>query len=205
LKGKAKWTQPPDGQPRKADKIDLAFIEPSAGIIRHLADCRFLTASEIDVDETSVPVPGFGSNYFVIGYPETRVDARPPWTKVTPNPFFYGTFPVSSSEYPLFGIQEYSHILLEYDRDTNQTVEGTRTGPDPHGVSGGGLWKFSSLLNDDPDSDRLVGVMIEYHEDANRMIATRIGLVVQAMRQLYPELEGVLPIPRRVNITSKFL
>ena len=205
LKGRSKWTQPPNAGKRIDDRIDLAFIEPTEGIVKHLSDCRFLTPDEIDVDDVAIPVLGIGSNYLVIGYPETRVDSRPPWTKVIPNPFFYGTFPVNEGEYQQFGIQEYSHVLLEYDRDTNQTIHGTRTGPDPHGVSGGGLWRFDSILEDNPASDRLVGIMIEYHEGPRRMIATRIGLVVEAMKSLYPEIALALPTPRRVTLTNRFI
>lgn len=68
-------------------------------------------------------------------------------------------------------------LTIGYD----ETVEDAFTGqdivlPDPHGMSGGGLWRtrFAGAAIWTPDRLRLVGILTEFHEDRREVKANRV-------------------------------
>ena len=123
---------------------------------------------------------------------------------MTPNPLIYATQPVDESEYSRYGIAPFSHVLVEYDREEVHSLAGVKTGPEPRGVSGGGLWRLGGLLAENPAQDRLIGVMVEHYRTEARMITTRIGLVTEAIRSLFPELSDTHSRFQRANVRSVF-
>jgi hypothetical protein len=67
--------------------------------------------------------------------------------------------------------------------------------PDPHGMSGGGVWRIDDLQASNDPTLRLVGIIIEHHPQPHHtMIATRIGIAFEGIARLYPELRARLSL-----------
>jgi hypothetical protein len=202
IEGHRKTTEAPGGN-READKIDLAFLEIGDPLAGKLEGCHFLTPADIDVDEAAVREPVGSSHYLAIGYPATKVKVKRSESKVVPEPLASSGRSLDDPSYAKLGVAEYSHVLIEFDRKQMIGHDGPRTAPDPHGMSGGALFRFNSLLGSAEATDHLVGILIEYHRNMVKgMLATRISLCMEAMCAFYPDLAGSLPRTRRVRVKS---
>lgn len=203
IDGPARWSEAPRGL-RLDDMIDLAFVELSPSIVAQAEGCVFLTPGMLAIDDVADPTPGRLPHYLMLGYPASKLDARPPFTSVTPHPLLYATVPLAADAYSRHGIHEYSHIISSYDRKNSQSVSGQRTAPDPHGCSGGGLFRLMVTAPYRPGSAQLAGILFEYRKDEGLVISTRIGLLVEGLRFFRPALSPFLPRTRRVTVTNTF-
>jgi hypothetical protein len=56
-------------------------------------------------------------------------------------------------------------------------------------MSGGGVWRIDSPQAEDDATLSLVGIIIEHHgQPYHTMIATRIGVALDGIAHLFPEL-----------------
>jgi hypothetical protein len=59
--------------------------------------------------------------------------------------------------------------------------------------SGGGLWRFDSLVNGEPRGDRLAGILIAWQWGEQKlMIATRASLAMIMVCKAHPELKPLI-------------
>ena len=96
------------------------------------------------------------------------------------------------------------------DFDRQQLIdpeEGRVTGPMPHGMSGGGVWRLGR-----PDEiltgsrwEKLIGIGIEYRKSANVLVGVRMSPVVASLPSCYADISALLPqLTRiRVNVTIR--
>lgn len=78
---------------------------------------------------------------------------------------------VSKEIYSKLGFEIDSNIIINFKRNNF---------PKPHGMSGGGVW-----LKNISYMPKLVGICIEYDKKLKVMIGTRIGAVIEAIRNRY--------------------
>jgi len=78
------------------------------------------------------------------------------------------------------------HFAIYYPLKKARDVKGQKvTAPDPHGISGCGVWKVRVDSNTGALSKpSLVGIGIEYLKSYDAMVATRIGCVTVAQKVL---------------------
>ena len=74
------------------------------------------------------------------------------------------------------------------------------TPTDPHGISGGPVWRLGPI----PDVDRgnnepkVVGIGLEYRPDA--LIALRLSFVLETIRSLHPDLSPLIPRSQWIGV-----
>jgi hypothetical protein len=69
----------------------------------------------------------------------------------------------------------YAHLAVEFDRRRVMSTAGQRTARKPIGISGGGMWRFDSLLSGRDGKDRLVALNTEHVRSKRLLWGTRIA------------------------------
>jgi hypothetical protein len=139
-----------------------------------------------------------GSSIGFVGYPSSKNSLRdPPPPGIQTIPQFNGYLITCKHAAPYslgyFGRDPRNFIVADFSRRKYQTVAGARVqAPDPHGLSGGGVW----LLCGDDDTEmtvshyHLVGIGIESVKNraSNRssLVATRLEHVFSALKWHWP-------------------
>lgn len=94
---------------------------------------------------------------------------------------------------------------MTYQRHKMQVGSDVRVAPKPQGMSGGGLFRFDSLrdmsLGETTIIDKLVGIMIEYHENRSVIVATNIAFALTAIRKAFPTLASSLPTSKTIQLS----
>ena len=181
------------GTSRDNDKNDVGFMELEPAIVTNLGSGhRFLNIRNLQPNDTVHP----GIVYELRGYPATRSKRNPTTRKVRPGPFSYLATPAGTGRYTGLGVDPQSHLLLRFDRANSYNDEGHLiTAPLPHGMSGGGVWKrrYDSRGDDLVQTGWLVGIATEYDDKEKVIVATRIGLFLEAIRVKYSRLSSEIP------------
>ena len=203
LQGPKYSTNPPASKSRSEDKLDVAIIELAAEYDTALGNVRFLTVVDLDVDEQPMLGPSVKSKYLVLGYPATGLKRDLKRRVIVPEPFIYTANPRSDAEYRDLGLTIPSHLVVEFNRRRVLGTEGQRTARKPQGISGGGIWRFDSLLGDEAAANRLVALNIEWLAGARRVLwGTRVAVALEMIRARYPHLSSLIPRSRvlKVNV-----
>ena len=92
-----------------------------------------------------------------------------------------------------------SSIMLEYPEEVNDSI--TRewvTLPNPHGMSGGGVWvaRFKDSLVWIPETLRLIGINSEWFQTDMKVRANRIEPLLELLARHFPEAEKYLETKR---------
>jgi hypothetical protein len=138
---------------------------------------------------------GSKTKYLVIGYPRSQQARQPAHGTITAIPLHPIVVAREESIYADFGTSPTTHILLEYDRSDFALEQRGALLADPHGMSGGGVWRIDRMLAPYMPVLGLVGIMIEHHPGpSHTMVATRIGVALEGASKLYPELKHRLAL-----------
>lgn len=170
---------------RKDDKLDLSVVPLSEDIINKLGhSCLFLGLDGIDAAERSEP----NSIYITIGYPGTK-QPKQKGNQLYYIPMTLGTIEVPVDKYQHCGINPNTNLLLRFTKKKVHNKLRLETAPNPHGMSGGGVWRVDSPS----DCARLVAIQHEYRDSEHMIIATRIGLCFYVIGDHFPNLRQHLP------------
>jgi hypothetical protein len=193
-----RWTKPPDGI-REKDRIDLGFVLLDSDTMAALEGCRYLTPEDIEMGSGVSDVREGFHDHVAIGFPGGWAsNANPEITRL--KPMFLVSSQVPAAAYSTLGVADHSHILIEFDKRNCVDLDGYRIPPKLNGMSGGGLWRFDSLHGPTGTRDKLVGVLVEVHKSV--IVATRIGLVMEALRTFFPDLKDAFPPMPGARVTS---
>lgn len=168
--------------------IDLAIWLLSSEVVAELKQkYSFLQLSEVSAEHVIIDKP----QYLVVGFPVTRTKLNLRKAKLAVQPFIFLTNQAEPKLYSKLRFTEQSHILLAYRKAKIKNFESGLVvqGPDPHGVSGSGLWFLPEVIVE-PEKDvpiELVGIMTEFHSQLNVLVSTRIHLVLEILRKLHYE------------------
>jgi hypothetical protein len=183
---------------RLKDTLDFGFIDISDVAPDQWSRYRFVTPGDIDVDD----LPVAHTLYAFVGYPETR--NRPKLgRKFQLSTTAYVLVSSASTRYAALGLNQLTHFVGDFDRrkqfDSGKAVVA---GPDPHGISGGGVWRMGgpSEFANGTNAEKLIGIGIEYRKSDRVLIGVRVGLVVSAILAAAPELARELPNSTRVHV-----
>jgi hypothetical protein len=114
--------------------------------------------------------------------------------------FMLTSVALSREGYGKLGVDDESHVVLEFDRRQLNTPTGQQTAPNPNGISGGGIWGFRERQGGDP---RLVGITIERHrQPVKASVGTRLSVFFEVIRSRWPELSGDIPRSRVRRISA---
>lgn len=198
INGTFRSTDIPKGRAREDDKVDIGFCRLDDQTVNAIASYSYLPATEIIADEK----PVFGRLYSFIGYPNTRNEVR---YKIRPNPFSFLNTPLTIDLYSQYKLDTNIHIAVKYDK--KRTVSANHkpiSFPDPHGLSGGGLWAWEIRdrfkVGNPEVSPKLVGITTGYTTDKKAWFATKIGIALECVRTTFQDLDQFIPRITSLNV-----
>jgi len=167
--------------------VDVAAIALPAAALRELQQFyKFTTAAELGEFEEYGKLTFYG----FVGCPHTKNRDEPGSTQGTVKPYFYvtreyGALPAKSSKLPTV------HKALLAPLRTASGPEGRIvSAPDPHGISGCGVWKIKlDPVTGVASPPLLAGIGIEYHPHEGVFVATNAGIAAVVIAELWQQLD----------------
>lgn len=187
-----------DGKSYRNEEFDFAFLRLDDELAGELQGYSVLNPEHIDVDD----VPASRRLYAFVGFPETK--NRPRALTLQRSSTCLLLVPADEQRYCSRGVTFSTHFIANFHRKAlrTDTVSEMVVGPDPHGMSGGGVWRIPSArdLLSFRSTERLIGIGIEYHESERAVVGLRMSIIVPAIARAYPEFASELPISKRIRV-----
>lgn len=192
----------------KSTTVDVAFIELTAGADQELGVVPLPIDRVIDA--------GAGSPILktrVVGYPwESRHDNAESGIREF-RLLSYGCEPLHTAAWaslPFSNIDPNTHVLAYYEREDNVDCRGdfiqSSPAPEPHGMSGGGFWQRSAMLDDkqlwQPDALCLAAIQSGFFRKRSYLLGVQIAHWLELIADEYPDLREMLHarFPRIINL-----
>jgi len=177
----------PDGMNREKDKIDVAILrldDESIEIAKK--KYKFLNDSEIEINHKIIDAP----LYTAVGFPKTYNEFSRYKNELQIKPFIITTQPASVEIYKVFEREISLNIIVIYDKNKvfNHKPNQQLTGPDPFGISGGGLWYVppQKVESGSKIEKKLVGILNKWPpKNRKYWIATKIDIYTEIIREKY--------------------
>jgi hypothetical protein len=194
LGGAVKTTDAPGGA-RDLDRVDLAFWRPSAAAIARLGAVEFLDATRIANDKASTS----GRLYTAIGYPRSRNKKKVNHTKkqIDIRISMYTSDIVKNRDLcEEMGVSGTDHLFLSWAERSFMSDGERQNTFHPRGLSGGALLdlgEFTSAQSFERDATanaKLAGMVIEYYAEHRALVAVKIGVVIDRIRNLVARGSG---------------
>lgn len=194
VKTQAHVTQlPPTG--RGADRYDLLIDRFEADRAKWFSDHRYITVDQIDQNE----IPDYRTLlYTFAGYPASANRRRS-----GPKLATYTDGPLDFERYESYGFVPNMHLITGFNKKRMIDEEGNVVTPtDPHGISGGPVWRLSypSAAARTVFRPKLVGIGLEYRPDA--LIALRLSFILETIRSLHPDVSGGIPPAQWIGVNA---
>jgi hypothetical protein len=178
------------------DRIDLAIVELPQSFASTLPNVfKFFELRNLYVDERRAA----GDSVVVVGSPLTRFRLNLGHKKVINEPFIFRTTLCEDSVYSKARFDPNTNLLLHYRRRRvqNSNTRKYEMGPDPHGLSGCGVWRITNIIS---GVYFPVGILTEWSNNFSALIGTRMNVVMEILRIGF----GVDVAPSRsVNLSIK--
>jgi hypothetical protein len=178
---------PPSGK-RNDDKWDTAVVQLNNDLITQLDHHDVLDINQVDPSDK----PYKKSIYTFTGYPSTK-QKMPKNGILTIEPVRYTSGPLDPDKFPE-GYDFGPHLGIDYSKKKMIARNGKiQSPPDPHGVSGGGLFRIGTYddIANKKNKPALVGIAIEDHKTS--LIATNITVALEMIRADQPDLSDAIP------------
>ena len=173
-------------------KLDKAILDSVVQVNRIGAD---------DIDRSDSPQRFTG--YGFAGYPSSQNKPRP-GRKLRMSSSIVTVVPVEESRYAEVGAHPLIHFAGDFKRDEVLGRSGKRvTAPDPHGMSGGGVWRLGKYqeLEHQPVKPSLIGIGIEFRKENRLLLGIRATFLVASLAACFPETASALPrLPTHIRI-----
>jgi hypothetical protein len=182
LRGPRALTRIPPGGSRQDDQVDLAMVHLTEAVRSSFAPDEFIKPSDLYLDR---PPTG---NFILTGYPLSHQPRR-----LAPGDDAVRMYTLVADEIPVshYGRDGYNRavsLLLGFNKKRTWRLEtGQATAPDLKGASGGGVWHLQDLSASSL-TPRLCAIVIEWHRQTKRILATRVRVAIEELAQRFPEL-----------------
>lgn len=186
----------PASRNRADDKFDFAFVLLDDTGACRFSKFRFITQTDVDQND----VPRKARLYTFVGYPETRNKSHHDCGAVEPKLVSFTAAPLGQQEYDRRGFDSRIHLLVDFQRKKAFTREGRLQAPvDPHGLSGGPVWRLGDVEEFDrgTNAEKLVGIGMECR--SNALIAVRMSLILEVIRRTFPDTASIIQPPTYVG------
>lgn len=196
LEGKVKYTDFTDSI--NNDKIDIAVWKVNKKIVKLISKSYKFFNLEFSTIDLAMPE---NENYLIVGYPCSRTKPKYSIEKFFVNPFIFHTYRASIKMYKKLNFHPNTNVLLAYRkrkiiRYGNDLIQ---MGPDLYGMSGCGIWYIANFYSKQIKYFP-VGILIEGHSNLNTIVATRLNVITEIIRQKFK-----INIPKtkiaKINIT----
>lgn len=181
--GQIFYTTVPSTKNRNDDKLDIAVVKLNPDLAAMIINSgyKFLNYHQIDTgisleQNNILLLAGYPATKTAIDYRTNRLKFQPLIIRTTP--FLKD---LRSISYP----KEFHHIAKFSIKSFKESTTGTAmAAPQPYGMSGSGLWQ---LAKDDTGIiyPILIGILSEYHENRSIVIATKLDLFIDLLKQKF--------------------
>jgi len=180
----------PGLKPGLADRIDIGVVRLSGGPWEEISLDRFLRWEQLD---TEIPIVARHS-YALVGYPNSMNRTRVTGDRLTAFAISIAGLECTAESYQETGTDPDLNVMVGIDRESLQTVDGQRTGPDLYGSSGGGLWRYGRYIRTSKGPPKLSAIGIEWHRKGRyrHVLGTRITHVLAAIADKYPAVRALV-------------
>lgn len=198
LEGSSHRVRAPLGE-RQRDALDFGFIEVTGTSEERWSRYRFITPEDLDVDDA-------GSEhilYAFVGFPASKNKGLA-GRKLRLSTTAMVLTALPQTRYKAMRLNRFAHFAGNFNR--NKQLDSTKAlivGPDPHGISGGSVWRLGKPAEfaNGTNVEKVIGIGIEYRSASAALIAVRISLVMAAFAATYPELAARVPKTTLTRIT----
>jgi len=176
---------------RNLDNIDVAIVPLGAVEIAAMhPKHQFVTLAEVAVNLDH----HLGDRYEFTGFPYRGATVIH-WRRLITQRYVSITDRIATlREYQVRGYSPLAHVLIRYIR-RKMLRDGIQiTGPEPHGMSGGGIWKIDLLTGD----RKLAGIATE--NPSQYLVGTRIALFLEPLRTIDPTISTLIPKPTDLGV-----
>jgi hypothetical protein len=191
LSGRGIKSRLPESGRRADDRIDIGILPLTRDMVDELLEnFAFLDSRRVDPSDVGGP----HTRYTFAGYPSSKHEG-PRDGVLAIEPVRYTSEALAPEKYPA-GFQLETHVSIDFDRKRMVArTEQVQTPPDPHGVSGGGVFRIGTWdeIIAGRNEERLVGVAIEVNNRARCLLGTRISYPLEMIRATFPELSPSIP------------
>lgn len=131
-----------------------------------------------------------GEHFLITGMPASRTKANPHTHQLKVEGFSLVSSNAPTATYKAVRRDPDKHLVMELDRKGSVGADGSlRMFPDPHGMSGSPVWCLPSESNG-LESVQLVGILTEFHEDLNALVATRVEPMLELIGRTVAAVAG---------------
>lgn len=182
---------------RQKDPYDIAFAELGSETAAGLGDVRFLESHELDVNSHAAAVPF----YTAIGYPVIHQNYDASRQHFNPLATVFSDVALPGDAFRRISTGLFTaaaNVAINFNQQKVVAGDGLL-----RGLSGGGLWRFESLV-DPTASDVLVRITIHaHHHGTKALVATRINAFLAAILHVYPELASHIPASETISVNVR--
>lgn len=182
----------PIGKTRDDDNYDIAFAFLAPSTIQGLlTNYQFLEFSKLFIDNITFPVRLLS----FIGYPasKNKTDYR-----IKPYPHMHTNSELNKEKYSEYKINTHFKLASSYNAKRTSTQSGVIVQfPDPHGLSGGGIfiWEIddNSKVGNYRVEPYLAGIITDRTKDKKIWIGSNIKVALQGIRNNSLTLKNIIP------------
>ncbi|MGD0210457.1 MAG: hypothetical protein ABSC14_05700 [Desulfomonilia bacterium] len=193
LDGSFGTTVPPGTGDRQQDKIDIGIVRLSKETVQDMQEDEFLTLDDTYNLDTATTT----GHYVFTGYPRSKHKRAIKEGQAEATPYSFAVVPAPLSDYQNFNLNPSISLLLRFDKQNLWRPSGRVEGPDPTGISGGGVWFLNNIFTTTPLRPLLVAIAIEKWKPPKpkRVLATKLHVALSVIWDRFPELRPYLPEP----------
>lgn len=168
--------------PGKDNKIDLAIIRLKIETVKTLKRAYQFIKEKSIIMSKNIPDE---TEYLIVGFPNSKTAIDYKKRKIKTEPLVYISKSENENKYLKLKVNKRTNTLLVYNRRKSTFVSENEMNmsPVPDGISGCGLWYIPSYITDKP-VPKLSGIMTEYFDKDNMMLATKIEAALQMISLL---------------------
>lgn len=174
------------------DRTDLFVVKLAAETEQALAGVEFIDIRAADTRDSNHST----KRQCLVGYPVSRHKPDKAFNrqsrKLRLDPQTFETVLHQRFEHERLGTSAQTHHAIRFDQAgmLNPQGPGLVTGPAPRGMSGGALWYFANPIDVSPLF--LSGILIEWHESLQTIIAVKMRYVLSRIAANFPELADLI-------------
>jgi hypothetical protein len=194
IKGMYGGVRLPCGMARTNDRDDVAYVRLDPAFAEML-DSRIhpLGREDVHFHETLVE----GDIYTFGGYPISKSKTCEAGSES--EPFLYTGAAAALIKYQNLAYDSRTHVLINFNRKTSRTPDGTqRVPPHPKGISGGGVFAWRkdwAERRSTTGGGHLVAIGHTYLKRHHCLVGTRIHLHLYLIATAFPHLVETLKLP----------
>jgi len=175
--------------PLAADSIDVSIIHLTERQADDLSAYHFVQLSEIEYETVLHDPQGYDA---FMGYPASKNKKKLGANGIKPKLFPYVGVQIQRAELEQHNRPFETHLGIEFGTRVMGFGGNIVRLPDPKGTSGCPVWSLGKIgeIAGGSRKTQLVGICIE--RKGNALIAVRAWLILQVVREAFPDLAGVI-------------